>query len=68
MKKIFCVVLTLCLLCAMTTAVFADIWIPEEEPAPTPEKFGFWGGIIIAAVLLVLLSVALYFFYRKRKE
>ena len=30
MKKLLTVLLAVCLLFAMTTAVFADLWIPED--------------------------------------
>lgn len=70
MKKVLCILLTVCLLFAMSTVVFADIWIPEEEPLPAAwEKPGFWPGVIVAALLLMIVSTAviLYFYYRKRR-
>ena len=70
MKKLLTILLAVCLLFAMTTAVFADVWIPEEEePISIFEKDGFLGGIIVAAILILLLIAALvlYLIHKKRR-
>lgn len=70
MKKLLLILLSFCLLLTMTTAVFADVWIPEEEaPISIFEKDGFLGGIIAAAVLLLLVIavLVLYLIHKKRR-
>ena len=70
MKKLLTIMLAVCLLFTMTTAVFADVWIPEEEePITIFEKDGFLGGMIVAAILILLLIavLVLYLIHKKRR-